>query len=89
MEENRLHEGDIVKHFKRDEVKDAGTSNMLYRILYMNVMHTETKEPMVVYQALYAPYKVFTRPQEMFLSEVDREKYPDVKQKYRLEKYNG
>lgn len=85
----RLNEGDVVKHFKRDEVKDAGTSNYLYRILNMNVQHTETEEMMVVYQALYAPYQVYCRPQEMFLSEVDRNKYPDVKQKYRLEKYNG
>lgn len=86
---DRLNEGDIVKHFKRDEVRDAGTSNYLYRILNMNVQHTETEEMMVVYQALYAPYQVYCRPQEMFLSEVDRNKYPDVKQKYRLEKYNG
>lgn len=85
----RLNEGDVVKHFKRDEEKDAGTSNCLYRILNMNVQHTETGEMMVVYQALYAPYKIFCRPQEMFLSEVDREKYPNAKQKYRLERYDG
>ena len=85
----RLKENDVVKHFKRDESKDGGTSNYLYRILNMNVLHTETKELMVVYQALYAPYQIFCRPQEMFLSEVDREKYPNIKQKYRLEKYNG
>lgn len=86
---NRLNEGDIVQHFKRDEVKDSGTSNKLYRILNMNVINTETEELMVVYQALYSPYSVFVRPQEMFLSKVDREAYPDAKQTYRLEKYNG
>ena len=52
----RLNEQDVVKHFKRDEIKDAGTSNHLYRILNMNVLHTETNENMVVYQALYPPY---------------------------------
>lgn len=85
----RLNEQDVVKHFKRDEIKDAGTSNHLYRILNMNVLHTETNEDMVVYQALYPPYRIFCRPQDMFLSEVDKEKYPDVKQVYRMEKYNG
>ena len=46
--EQRLIEGDIVKHFKRDKVNDEGTSNFLYRILNTNVLHTETKELMVV-----------------------------------------
>lgn len=48
-------------------------------------MHTETQEKMVVYQALYWDYKYFVRPYEMFVSKVDRDKYPDVKQEYRFE----
>ena len=64
----------IYKHFKGNYylVEDVAT-------------HSETKEKYVVYRALYENNELYIRPYDMFLGEVDHEKYPNVKQKYRFE----
>ena len=79
-----IYVGDIAQHFKREWVS-SDTSEYLYKVLAF-AQHTETGERLVIYQALYAPFKVCARPYAMFMSEVDREKYPDIRQKYRFEK---
>ncbi len=40
----------------------------------------------LIFRAMYTPFKICARPYAMFMSEVDCEKYPDVKQKYRFER---
>lgn len=82
--ERELHPEDIVQHFKRETV-DQSTSKYLYRIVGF-AEHTENGEKLVIYQALYGSYRMYARPYEMFMSEVDRQKYPDIKQQYRFEK---
>lgn len=90
--ERRLNVGDIVKHFKREMLKNPG-SKYLYKILAF-AEHTETGEKLVIYQALYennsmgVHFNVYARPYDMFMSKVDREKNGDrFKQEYRFEKY--
>jgi hypothetical protein len=78
--------GDIVRHFKRETVSADERSAGKYLYIILNFAdHTETGEKLVIYQALYGDFGVYARPYEMFVAEVDREKHPDIKQKYRFE----
>jgi len=64
----------IYKHFKGD-----------YYLVEDVALDSETEEEYVVYRKLYGDGGLWIRPKTMFLSTVDREKYPDCPQKYRFE----
>ncbi len=64
----------IYKHFKGD----------LYLVEDI-VYHSETKEKLVLYRALYGNCKRYVRSYDMFISEVDKKKYPNVDQQYRFQ----
>lgn len=74
MQMNKLELNRIYKHFKGD-----------FYLVEDIAIDSETGKEKVVYRALYGENALYVRDKDMFLSEVDHEKYPDVKQKYRFE----
>ena len=73
-ESRQLIKNGLYRHFKGD----------LYEVLYLAYDSTDENRRLVVYQS-WSDYRVWVRPFDEFMSEVDHIKYPDVKQKYRFE----
>jgi len=69
----KISVGKTYRHFK-------GTN---YKVLCI-AQDSENLEKLVVYENVEEG-KIWVRPYDMFNSLVDKNKYPDVKQKYRFE----
>lgn len=80
MEERIVRPFTMWKHFK-------GAKALVIAV----AKHSETGEKLVIYCCMDNNGKsnhkdgIYARPLDMFLSEVDHEKYPNITQKYRFE----
>lgn len=70
--------GGLYRHFKG-----------MYYYVQDIAIHSETGERFVVYQQLYGERKTYIRPYDMFASDVDYEKYPQVTQEKRFQLMSG
>ena len=80
----KYNEEEVELNTILQEIEDAGFKGDYYLVVDV-ANDSETKEKYVVYRRLYGDGSLWIRPLYMFLSEVDHNKYPNVKQKYRFE----
>ena len=64
----------VYRHFKGKKYRVEGVAK-----------HSEDLSDYVVYRQMYGDGELYVRPLDMFMSEVDHEKYPDAQQRWRFE----
>lgn len=74
LKDDQIKPGTLCRHFNGN----------LYQILGV-AEDSETGEQVVVYQALYGTFQLYVRPYSSFISQIDKNKYPDCKQAERFE----
>ena len=67
--------GEVWRHFKGNLYRIEGVAS-----------HSETMESLVVYRKMFGDFSLWVRPLDMFMSEVDHDRYPNVEQKFRFER---
>lgn len=89
--------GDIIQHFKIEKITEEQLKEepnlYLYEIIGISI-HTENQEELMIYKPLYTneytkAASLYARPLDIFMSEVDHKKYPEIKQKYRFEHHKN
>lgn len=78
--------GTIIRHFKREALlTEEKKTNRYLCVIRDMAHHTEARELLAIYQALYREFEIFARPAEVSFSEVDGTKYPEIRQRIRFE----
>ena len=82
---------EIMRKAPKITAKHTETNEEITLFYYDNKWNyiNERKETLVIYKSLYDDSFPYARPMDMFLSEVDHNKYQNVKQKYRFELLDG
>ena len=75
------------RHFKSQPTENGVCRGKWYKAL-MIVESSEDGTLQMVYQALYGEGKIYVRPLDMFLSDVDKKKYPQSDSEYRFTSWN-
>lgn len=84
-----MQRGDIVRHFKWETISEEERRQNKYLYCIKDIAeHTETGDTLIIYQAMYSPFKTYARPANMFISKVDHKKYPNIKQEYRFVRHD-
>lgn len=84
--DNRMSAQEQAAHYKENMIgkRYRHFKGGVYFVTDIAV-HSEEEGLMVVYKSFNKPDLTWVRPLGMFTSEVDKEKYPNVKQKMRFE----